>query len=324
MNGNKETYTAGEKNSFKMFRGNFLKEGSTEACEQVIRKHMLPALIQFWHDTNNPWAVGIEGPMVADKQNNIVKELKHWAVNNWHRDNNRNDGSHELKVNVSTIVDRLYPERVNEVLCDLIGVNELGRDRQREFEQRKHTIRKVQDELSTMGFAHVWAEKAQLGVVSNPLDIQCKYVLHSLSIIVWAPLGPVHRLAKTQAVARIKGADTKRLKEMGMVSLTLVGWVNENGKMGVELHDYIAELKGIRKLCFSDMYQDLSTEMIDKFMLYLFSLRGKRFGLGPLVAVPEDPGLDSADILRECPLILGITYNSDGYPRLPQDIPVVF
>ncbi|KAG6904661.1 hypothetical protein DXG01_008300 [Tephrocybe rancida] len=292
MNGNKETYTAGEKKSFKMFRGNFLEAGSTKAREQVIREHMLPALIKFWHDTNNPWAVGIEGPMVADKRNNIVKELKHWAVNNWHHDNNRNNGSHELKVNMSTIVDRLYPEQVNE----------LGGDRQREFEQRKRAIRKVQDKLSTMEFAHVRAEKAQLGAVGNPLDIQCK-------------------LAKTQAVARIKGADTKRLKEMGMVSLTLVGWVKENGKMGVELHDYIAELEGIRKPCFSDMYQDLSTEMIDKFMLYLFSLRGKRFGLGPLVAIPEDPGLESTDILPECPSMLGITYDSDGYPRLPQDIP---
>ncbi|KAG6914225.1 hypothetical protein DXG01_001672 [Tephrocybe rancida] len=196
---------------------------------------MLPALIKFWHDMNNPRAVGIEGPMVANKRNNIVKELKHWAVNNWRCNNNRNNGSHELKVNVSTIVDRLYPEQVNKVLCDLIGVNELGRDRQREFEQRKRTIRKVQDELSTMEFAHVWAEKAQLGAVSNPPDIQHKYVLHSLSIIVWAPYEPVHRLAKTQAVARIKGADTKCLKEMGMVSLILVGWVKENGKMGVEL-----------------------------------------------------------------------------------------
>ncbi|KAG6914542.1 hypothetical protein DXG01_016747, partial [Tephrocybe rancida] len=216
MNGNKETYTAGEKKSFKMFRGNFLEAGSTKACEQVIREHMLPALIKFWHDTNNPRAVGIEGPMVADKRNNIVKELKHWAVNNWLHDNNWNGGSHELKVNVSTIVDRLYPERVYKALCDLIGVNKLGRDRQREFEQRKRAIRKVQDELSTMEFAHVRAEKAQLGVVGNPPDIQ-------------------HKLAKIQAVARIKGADTKRLKEMGMVSLTLVSWVKENEKMGVEL-----------------------------------------------------------------------------------------
>ncbi|KAG6913099.1 hypothetical protein DXG01_009671 [Tephrocybe rancida] len=199
MNGNKETYTAGEKKSFKMFRGNFLEAGSTEAHEQVIREHMLPALIKFWHDTNNPQA-----------------ELKHWAVNNWRRDNNQNDGSHGLKVNVSTIVDWLYPERVDKALCDLIGVNELGGDRQREFEQRKRAIRKVQDELSTMEFAHMQAEKAQLGAVGNPPDIQ-------------------HKLAKTQAVARIKGADTKCLKEMGMVSLTLVGWVKENGKMGVEL-----------------------------------------------------------------------------------------
>ncbi|KAG6913060.1 hypothetical protein DXG01_009992, partial [Tephrocybe rancida] len=120
---------------------------------------------------------------------------------------------------MSTIVDWLYPERVDKALCDLIGVKELGRDRQREFEQRKCAIRKVQDKLSTMEFAHVQAEKAQLGTVSNPPDIQHK------------------------------------------------------------------------------------------------------FGLGPLVAVPEDPGLESTDILLECPLMLGIMYNSDGYPRLPQDIP---
>ncbi|KAG6905776.1 hypothetical protein DXG01_000795 [Tephrocybe rancida] len=277
MSSNKETYTTGEKNSFKMFRGNFLKAGSSEAREQVICEHMLPALIKFWHDTNNPQAVGIEGPIVANKRNNIVK------------------------VNVSAIVDQLYPERVDEVLCDLIRVNKLGGDRQREFEQRKCAIRKVQDKLSPIEFAHMCAEKAQLGAVGNPPDIQCK-------------------LAKTQAVARIKGADTKCLKEMGMVSLTLVSWVKENGKMGVELHDYIAELEGIRKPCFSDMYRDLSTEMIDKFMLYLFSLCGKRFSLGPLIAAPEDPGLESTDILPELPLMLGIMYDSDGYPR-PQDIP---
>ncbi|KAG6905021.1 hypothetical protein DXG01_005575, partial [Tephrocybe rancida] len=199
MNGNKETYTAAEKNSFKVFRGNFIEAGTTEAWEQVIREHMLPVLIKFWHDTNNPQAVGIEGPMAAEDQTNIVKELKNWAVNNWHWDNNWNNGSHELNVNTSAFVDWLYSDRVNEVLCDLISIKE-----------------KVQDELSTIEFVHVQVEKAQLGSVCNPPDIQCK-------------------LAKTQAVARIKAADTKRLKEMGMVSLTLVGWVKENGKMGVEL-----------------------------------------------------------------------------------------
>ncbi|KAG6905596.1 hypothetical protein DXG01_001765 [Tephrocybe rancida] len=262
MNGNKETYTPGEKNSFKMFRHNFVDAGTTEAQEQ---------------------------------------ELKQWAVNNWCRDNSRKDGSHDLNVNVSAVVDWLYHDWVDKALCDLISVEESGGNRQREFQQRKRAIRKVQDELSTTEFLQVQAEKAKLGSGGNPLEIQ-------------------HRLAKTQGAAKIKAADAKCLKEMGMVSLTLVGWVKENGKMGIELHDYITELEGIKKPCFSDTYWDLSTEMIDKFMLYPFALRDKRFGLGPLVAVPGDPGMESTDTLLESSPTPGITYNCDGYPRLSEDI----
>ncbi|KAG6905587.1 hypothetical protein DXG01_001814 [Tephrocybe rancida] len=239
---------------------------------------------------NNLQGVGMEGPVAAEDQNNIVKELKQWAANNWCRDNSRKDGSHDLNVNVSSVVDRLYHDRVDKALCDLIGVEEFGGNRQREFQQRKHAIRKVQDELLNTEFLQVQAEKAKLRSGGNPPEIQ-------------------RRLAKTQGVAKIKAADAKRLKEMGMVLLTLVSWVKENGKMGIELHDYITELEGIKKLCFSDTYWDLSTKMIDEFMLYLFALRDKRFGLGPLVAVPGDPGMELMDTLPESSPTLGITYN---------------
>ncbi|KAG6904856.1 hypothetical protein DXG01_006685 [Tephrocybe rancida] len=221
----------------------------------------------------------MEGPVAAEDQNNIVKELKQWAVNNWHRDNSWKDGSHDLNMNVSAVVDWLYPDWVDKVLCNLIGVEELGGNRQREFQQRKRTIRKVQDELSNTEFLQVQAEKAKLGSGGNPPEIQ-------------------HRLATTQGAAKIKAADAKCLKEMGMVSLTLIGWVKENGKMGIELHDYITELQGIKKPCFSDTYQNLSTKMIDKFMLYLFALCDKRFGLGPLVAVPGDPRMEKTQKLN--------------------------
>ncbi|KAG6904707.1 hypothetical protein DXG01_007775, partial [Tephrocybe rancida] len=74
-------------------------------------------------------------------------ELKEWTSNNWRKTATAKD-SKDMKVNIAVIVEHMFRHRVNEMLCDLVGVEELGQDPQREFQLWNCAIKMVRKNLS--------------------------------------------------------------------------------------------------------------------------------------------------------------------------------
>ncbi|KAG6913144.1 hypothetical protein DXG01_009273 [Tephrocybe rancida] len=123
------TYGKEEKKVIKAHKMVFQEARDTAGRDRVVQDLILPELLAFYKRTNHLHANAVEGNV------GIVKELKEWTSNNWRKTGTAKD-SKDVKVNITVIVECMFWDRVNETLCDLVGVEELGQDPQREFQLR--------------------------------------------------------------------------------------------------------------------------------------------------------------------------------------------
>ncbi|KAG6905409.1 hypothetical protein DXG01_002896 [Tephrocybe rancida] len=207
MSGN-PTYGKDKKKVIKVHKKAYQEARDTAACDSVVQDFILPNLLSFYKRTNHPCVNAVEGNV------GIVKELKEWMSNNWRKTVTVKDSQH-VKVNIAVIVDCMFWDRVNDTLCDLVGVEELGQDPQREFQLRNHVIKMVRKSLSPEEMVSVNAEKARVVSSSNPPDKQCA-------------------IANRHGQSRIDAENKKCFMEMGMFSLSLVAWVDSTGEFKVQ------------------------------------------------------------------------------------------
>ncbi|KAG6904788.1 hypothetical protein DXG01_007131 [Tephrocybe rancida] len=167
MTGN-PTYGKDEK-VIKVHKKAYQEARDTAGHDGVVRNLILPDLLAFYKRTNHLCANAVEGDV------GIVKELKEWMSNNWQKTATAKD-SEDMKVNIAIIVERMFRDRVDETLCDLVGVEELGQDPQREFQLRNCAIKMVRKSLSPEELVSMNTKKAQVASAGNPPEKQPTYI----------------------------------------------------------------------------------------------------------------------------------------------------
>ncbi|KAG6906070.1 hypothetical protein DXG01_016057 [Tephrocybe rancida] len=290
------TYGKEEKKVIKAHKMAFQEAHNMAGRDRVVQDLILPELLAFYKRTNHPRVNAVEGDV------GIVKELKEWTSNNWRKTGTAKD-SEDVKVNIAVIVERMFWDRVNETLCDLVGVEELGQDPQREFQVQNCAIKMVRKNLSPEEMVSVNAEKARVASSGNPPEKQ-------------------HVTAERHGQSRIDAEDKKRFMEMGMLSLTLVAWVDSTGEFKVQAHDSMVFLKGSQKDTFAERNTNFVNEMLRKFLQYIFYLHdivcvapnigAATIVTGTGVAVPTPPEPSRQVVLET---------DSRGFPRLPGVFP---
>ncbi|KAG6912323.1 hypothetical protein DXG01_015361 [Tephrocybe rancida] len=174
MTGN-PTYGKDDKKVIKVHKKAYQEARDMAGRNGVVQNLILLDLLAFYKRTNHPCANAVKGDV------GIVKELKEWTSNNWRKTATAKD-SNDMKVNISVIVECMFQDRVDETLCDLVGVEELGQDPQREFQLRNRAIKMVRKSLSPEEMVSVNANKAQVAAAGNPAEKQHTYI-HLLSTI---------------------------------------------------------------------------------------------------------------------------------------------
>ncbi|KAG6906129.1 hypothetical protein DXG01_015782 [Tephrocybe rancida] len=369
------TYGKEEKKVIKAHKMAFQEAHDMAGRDRVVWDLILPELLAFYKRTNHPHVNAAEGDV------GIVKELKEWTSNNWWKTGTAKD-SEDVKVNIAVIVERMFQDRVNETLHDLVGVEELGQDPQREFQLRNRAIKMVRKNLSPEEMVSVNAEKARVASSGNPLEKQrycgnqhgwcldwadgrvdargtwahkvasgwgpfctpllppsspsnsrpeeapesvghAKYLMPSIhSLSSKSVDAHLHYLLNLHGQSRIDAEDKKWFMEMGMLSLTLVAWVDSTGEFKVQAHDSMVFLKGSQKDTFAERNTNFVNEMLRKFLQYIFYLHdivcvAPNIGAattvtGTGVAVPTPPEPSQQVILE---------MDSRGFPRLPGVFP---
>ncbi|KAG6913890.1 hypothetical protein DXG01_003676 [Tephrocybe rancida] len=206
MTGN-PTYSKDKKKIIKVHKKVYQEVCDMAGCDGVVRNLILPDPA-FYKRTNHPCVNAVEGDV------GIIKELKEWISNNWRKTATAKD-SDDMKVNISIIVERMFQDRVDETLCDLVGVEGLGQDSQREFQLWNCAIKMVRNSLSPEEMVSMNAEKARVAAAANPLEKTATADRHGQS--------------------RINADGKKQFMEMGMLSLSLVAWVDSNGEFKVQV-----------------------------------------------------------------------------------------
>ncbi|KAG6917595.1 hypothetical protein DXG01_001943 [Tephrocybe rancida] len=168
MTGN-PTYSKDEKKVIKVHKKAYQEAHDTAGRDGVVQNMILLDLLAFYKRTNHPCANAVEGDV------GIVKELKEWMSNNWQKTATAKDNE-DMKVNIAIIVEHMFQDRVDETMRDLVGVEELGQDPQREFQLRNCAIKMVRKSLSPEEMVSVNAKKAQVASAGNPPEKQCTYV----------------------------------------------------------------------------------------------------------------------------------------------------
>ncbi|KAG6914148.1 hypothetical protein DXG01_002189 [Tephrocybe rancida] len=118
----------------------------------------------------------------------------------------------------------------------------------------------------------------------------------------------------------INANDKKRFMEMGMLSLSLVAWVDSNGEFKVQAHNSMVFLKDSQKDTFTERNTNFMNEMLRKFLEYIFYLHD-------IVCVaPNIGGATTAistgvkGVPAESPQQGTVGTDSHGYPQLPNAI----
>ncbi|KAG6905392.1 hypothetical protein DXG01_002999 [Tephrocybe rancida] len=208
MTGN-PTYGKEEKSVIKAHKKAYEEARDTAGHDSVIRDIILPNLLAFYNRNNHPHATAVEG------HGGIVKDLKEWTSNNW-----RNTGTvketKEMKVNIATVVERMFRDWVNRTLRDLANVEELGQNSQQEFQLRNWAIKMVRESLSPEELVAVQAEETQVAASGHRPETQCA-------------------TTDKYGHSRIEADDKKCFLEMGMLSLSLVAWVDSTREFKVQV-----------------------------------------------------------------------------------------
>ncbi|KAG6905036.1 hypothetical protein DXG01_005486 [Tephrocybe rancida] len=245
-------------------------------------------------ENNHPCATAVEG------HGGIVKDLKEWTSNNWRKTGTVKE-TKEMKVNIGTIVERMFCDWVNEMLCDLADMEELGQNSQREFQLRNQAIKTVRESLSPEELVAVQAKKTRVALSGHPPEKQSANYGHS----------------------RIEADDKKCFLEMGMLSLSLVAWVDTTREFKVQVNDSMAYLMGSQKQNFTEKNKDFVQEMLRKFLEYMFYLHEMLCvipNVGTAIAATST-GINAptGDESRKSE----VGTDSQGYPQLPKVLLVV-
>ncbi|KAG6905351.1 hypothetical protein DXG01_003295 [Tephrocybe rancida] len=296
MTGN-PTYGKDDKKVIKVHKKAYQEARDTAGCNGVVRNLILPDLLAFYKRTNHPRANAVEGDV------GIVKELKEWTSNNWRKTATAKD-SNDMKVNISVIVERMFRDRVDETLRDLLGVEELGQDPQREFQLWNRAIKMVRKSLSPEEMVSMNADKAQVAAAGNPPEKQ-------------------RVTADRYGQSRIDADDKKRFMEMGMLSLSLVAWVDSNREFKVQAHNSMVFLKGSQKDTFVERNPNFMNEMLRKFLEYIFYLHDIACVAPNIGGATTAIGTGVEGVPTESPWQGAVGTDSRGYPRLPNAFPAL-
>ncbi|KAG6913916.1 hypothetical protein DXG01_003585 [Tephrocybe rancida] len=292
MTGN-PTYGKDNKKVIKVHKKAYQEARDMAGRDGVVQNLILPDLLAFYKRTNHPHANAVEGDV------GIIKELKEWTSNNWQKIATAKD-SNDMKVNISVIVECMFWDRVDETLHDLVGVEELGQDPQREFQLRNCAIKMVRKSLSPEEMVSMNANKARVAAAGNPLEKQHVY-----------------------GQSCIDADDKKWFMEMGMLSLSLVAWVDSNREFKVQAHNSMVFLKGSQKDTFVERNPNFMNEMLRKFLEYIFYLHDIACVAPNIGGATTAISTGVEGVPAESPWQGAVGTNSRGYPRLPNAFPAL-
>ncbi|KAG5633268.1 hypothetical protein H0H81_009307, partial [Sphagnurus paluster] len=179
---------------------------------------------------------------------------------------------------------------IQDALRDILRDENLEGVPNAAFEQHNRALSKVMGGLSVAKTNELQALAMQWSLRGYPPSEQAK-------------------LAKKLGKQRLKIADLRHFKEMGMLCITFAAWRASDGQVIIRVNDNIADNLRKSRERFIDEQEDLCKDITAELYTYVSSLveQDTDAGRTPMSVLPHRPDLQ-------------VTFNDDGFPILPKPV----